>query len=76
MEPIILASGRKHGVPDEDILHAYRNPVRIIEQPEGVTLVVGPARDASLLEVGLVEAEDVDGLFVIHAMPARDKYLR
>lgn len=39
-------------------------------------MFVGPARDGSLLEVGIVEAEDFDGLFVIHAMPARTKYLR
>lgn len=75
VEPIILASGRKHGVPDEDILHAYRNPLRIIDQPD-VTVLIGPAIDGNLLEVGLIEAEDFNGLFVIHAMPARNKYLR
>jgi hypothetical protein len=39
-------------------------------------MFIGPASDCGRLEVGLVEAEDFDGLFVIHAMPARTKYLR
>lgn len=37
---------------------------------EGFTMVTGPARDAQLLEVGVVESSDGD-MLVIHAMPAR-----
>jgi len=28
-DPIIAESARKHGVSDEDILHAYANPIRV-----------------------------------------------
>ncbi len=30
MDPVILASARRHGVTDDDMLHAYRNPVRVL----------------------------------------------
>lgn len=76
MKPTILDSARKHGVRDDDMLHAYRHPIRIIEQPDDVTMFIGPAHDGTLLEIGIVEAEDYDGLFLIHAMPARPKYTR
>ncbi len=32
MDPVIVASARKHGVSDTDMLHAYRNPVRAADQ--------------------------------------------
>jgi hypothetical protein len=76
VEPIILGSARRHGIPDDDMLHAYRNPIRIIDQPDDVTMFIGPARDGSLSEVGIAEPEDFDGLVIIHAMRARPKYLR
>jgi hypothetical protein len=31
MDPVIVASARKHGVSDTDMLHAYRNPVRVFD---------------------------------------------
>ena len=36
-------------------------------------MLIGPTLSAVLLEVGIVETDDQD--YVIHAMPARDKYL-
>jgi hypothetical protein len=33
VDPVILASARRHGIDDEDMLHAYRNP-------EGVEFIV------------------------------------
>ena len=36
-------------------------------------MLIGPDVSAQLLEVGIIEADDQD--YVIHAMPARDKYL-
>lgn len=30
MEPVILDSARKHGIADEDMLHAYRNAVFVV----------------------------------------------
>jgi hypothetical protein len=34
MDPVILASARKHGVADDDMLHAHRNPIRAFEFDE------------------------------------------
>ena len=74
-EPIILDSARKRGIPDEDILHALRHHIHAFALDEGLTMVVGPARDAQLLEIGLVESAEGD-LLVVHAMAAREKFLR
>jgi hypothetical protein len=74
-EVIILDSARKHGIDDEDISHAIRNNIRSFGMEEGITMVIGPGRHAQILEVGLVESVDGD-LLVVHAMPARDKFLR
>ena len=39
VEPIIADSARKHGVSDEDILHAYANPMRVFELNDGFTMM-------------------------------------
>lgn len=69
-------SARKHGVADEDMAHALRIPVHVFDLDGGLSLVTGPDRAGSLIEVGFVVA--VDGVIVIvHAMrPARPKFLR
>jgi hypothetical protein len=73
--PIIAPSARSHGLDDEDILHAFRNPVRAWPvDDEGMTMLVGPARNADLLEVGVIDGQD--GPVIVHAMKARLKYLR
>ena len=71
----ILPSARKHGVSDDDITHAISNAIAAItrhEQPE-FTMLIGPTINADLLEIGVVETDEQD--YVIHAIPARDKYL-
>lgn len=73
MDPVILESARKHGVSDEDMLHAYRNPIRVFEI-EDLVMLIGAAIDGNLLEIGVAVAEGVE--FIIHAMPARQKFLR
>jgi len=40
-DPIIAESARKHGVSDEDILHAFANPIRVFDLEEGFTMVIG-----------------------------------
>jgi hypothetical protein len=65
-------SARKRGIADEDIWHAVRNPVRAFERGE-VTMVIGAARDGSLLEVGILGAQSDDPL-VIHAMKMRQRF--
>jgi hypothetical protein len=64
---------RKHGIPDEDIWHAIRNAIRRHAEDE-FTMLIGAARDGSLLEIGVLEAEGDDPV-VIHAMPLQDKLL-
>ena len=70
----IADSARRHGVADEDMLHAVRNAVATEDLDEGLTMFIGPARDAMVLEVGVVDGED--GPVIVHAMAARRKYLR
>jgi hypothetical protein len=66
---------RRHGVADADILHAHRHPIKVVEQPDGIDMYIGGDRDGQLLEVGVIDS--VGGLtLIIHAMPARPKYLR
>ena len=73
MDPVILDSARKHGVVDEDILHAYQHPIRVLRLDD-LTMLIGPDRAARLLEVGLSNGEGVE--FIVHAMPARPKFVR
>ncbi|MDE3206266.1 MAG: hypothetical protein KGQ66_18820 [Acidobacteriota bacterium] len=73
MEPVILASARKHGVTDDDMLHAYRNPIRVFEFDD-LTMLIGSDPAGRMLEVGTATAEGIE--FIVHAMPARQKFLR
>ncbi len=70
----IEASARKHGVSDDDMVHAIRHHWRAFETDDpDVTMFVGPSRAAGPLEVGVVS--DDKGVAIIHAMPARKKFL-
>jgi hypothetical protein len=73
-EPVIAPSARKHGVSDEDIRHAYANPVRVFELDDGFVMLIGANAAAVLYEIGVVEA--TTGPVVVHAMRAREKFLR
>ena len=55
------------------MLHAYRHPVRVFEIGD-LVILVGGDRSGQLLEVGLAEAEGID--CIVHAMPARSKFVR
>ena len=55
-EPIVAPSALKHGVSEDDIIHAYRNPVRIWALGDGCTMIVGPTQAGIFLEVGEVQA--------------------
>jgi hypothetical protein len=59
---------------EEDILHAYRNPLRIWDLGDGLTMMVGPTAAATILEIGYVEGDTA--VVIIHAMRAREKFLR
>jgi hypothetical protein len=62
VDPVILASARKHGIDDEDMLHAYRHPIRVFDLDD-LVMLIGPDSSARLLE------------FIVHAMAARPKFL-
>ncbi len=73
MDPVIVASARKHGISDKDMLHAYRNPTRVF-QLEELVMLIGADEAGRTLEVGVVTGEGVD--FIVHAMEARPRFLR
>ncbi|MBM9464709.1 hypothetical protein JL108_14725 [Aeromicrobium sp. YIM 150415] len=68
----ITASARRHGIADEDILHALRHLLRVYEGRDEVLLVIGTARDGRIIEVGIADP-DLDPR-VVHAMRARPKF--
>jgi len=73
MDLVILDSARKHGIEDEDVLHAYRNPIRVFDLGD-IVMLVGADENGRLLEIGVAEGEGV--VFGVRAMPARSKFLR
>lgn len=74
VEPIIAESARKHGVSDEDMLHAYANPARVFELDEGFTMLIGANQAAISIEIGVVDGAQAP--VIVHAMRAREKFLR
>lgn len=73
-EPVIASSALKHGITEDEILHAYRNPIRAWDLGEGFTMIIGANRALLILEVGY--AQGTTAIVVIHAMRAREKFLR
>jgi len=69
----IADSARKHGVPDDDIWHAVRNPLRVVPG-DGQDLVIGPDRAGRLLEVAVLDDDPEEEPVVIHAMRLRPKF--
>lgn len=74
-EPIILEPAFKHGIKEADILHALGHGEEWGQIDEGLIMHIGPARSGvELLEIGLLIPWHGD-VAVVHAMPARDKFL-
>lgn len=73
-DPIIAPSALKHGVSETDILHAYRNPIRVWDLGDGFTMMIGANAAAIIFEIGYVDGETA--VVIIHAMRAREKFLR
>lgn len=55
------------------MLHAMSNAVRRVVMDEGFTMLIGPAADGALLEIGILDSEGDDPV-VIHAMTLRPKF--
>ena len=73
-EPVIAPSALKHGLDETEILHAYRNPVRIWDLGDGFTMIVGPNQSAIFLEIGYVDGHEAH--VIVYAMKVREKFLR
>jgi hypothetical protein len=73
VQPVITDSARKHGIADEDILHAFRNPIAVHDHE--LTVFIGGDRAGNLIELGVVESQEGQPV-IVHAMFAREKYLR
>lgn len=73
----VHSSARRHGVADEDMLHAVRNPMVVDDLGDDPDrwLVVGPDRAANLLEVIVLLTEEGTEM-IIHAMPLCPVYRR
>ena len=55
------------------MLHTYGSPVRVFEHEKGFTLIVGPSSAAQIFGIGVVDGELAP--VIVHAMPARAKFL-
>jgi hypothetical protein len=66
---------RRHGVTDNDIAHATRTAIRRVQMDDDLTMLIGPATDGALLEIGVLDLDGGDPV-VIHAMPLRRKFYR
>lgn len=65
----------RHGVAEPDALHAVRNAMRRIVMDEDLTMLIGPAVDGQILEIGVLDLDGNDPV-VIHAMSLRPKFRR
>lgn len=63
-------SARKHGIADADIVHAVRNPIRVVSQGDR-DLFIGADRSGRLLEIVVID-DDIPA--AIHAMPLRRRF--
>ncbi len=63
------------GIRDADIRHAVRNAMRWVDVDDNLTMLIGPAADGALLEIGVLEIVGEDPV-VIHAMRLRPKFYR
>jgi hypothetical protein len=69
---------RERGIADEDILHVYRNPIRVFTDQGDweLTTHIGLAADGvTLLEGGFATSDD-GKVVIVHAMTTRPKYLK
>jgi hypothetical protein len=69
----IADSARKHGISDEDILHAVRLAIREVTNPDGPgVLLIGPDTIGRFLEIVVIDPDGDPA--VIHADVLRPKF--
>ena len=71
---MVLHSAARHGVAEEDALHAWAFAIDAYHVSEGMVMYIGPDRAGNLLEIGVVDWHEE--LAIVHAMGARAKFLR
>ena len=69
----IAETAQKHGIADEDTLHAARLPLRDWDLDDDAVMRIGPARDGRLLEIGIADISS-DEPVIFHAMECRDHF--
>lgn len=69
----IIDDARKHGIADEDMLHAARLPLKDWDLDDDAIIRIGPARDAQLLEIGIAGVETEEPV-IFHALECRDRF--
>ena len=73
-DPIIARSALKHGLSEADILHPYHHPIRAWDMGDGFTMLLGANQAALVLEIGYIQG--ITTIVIVHAMRAREKFLR
>jgi hypothetical protein len=73
LEPRLAGSAFRREIREQDILHAYRNPIAAWRLDEHLTMRVGGALDGTLLEIGV--STDGANELIVHAIRVRPKYL-
>jgi hypothetical protein len=73
----IHPSARRHGITDDDMLHAIEHSLVVDDLGEDPDrwLIIGPGVDANLLELVVLMTVEGDEL-IIHAMSLRPVYRR
>lgn len=71
---MIAQSALKHGLAEVEILHAYRNPIRAWDLGDGFTMLIGANQALIILEIGYIQGSTAN--VIVHAMRAREKFLR
>lgn len=56
------------------MLHAYAHPIRVFQLEDELTMIIGSNQAATVFEVGVVDG--VEAPVIVHAMRAREKFLR
>jgi hypothetical protein len=66
---------RKHDIADADIWHAVRNAMRRVHMDDDLVMLIGPASDGALLEIGVLAIDGSDPV-VIHADALRPRFYK
>lgn len=54
--PLIASSAHKHGINDDEMIHAFNNPILVEELDDGFTMFIGSDRSLNLIEVGVIDS--------------------